>query len=126
MKYTISRRPNKKQLDPLWTKAVKLRAHMKSEYRHIPDAYIAAHHIEGKATLAMRYSLDNGVCVTTGQHKFIAHTQGRAKRFREWALKKRGVTEEYLNIISRNRIDMFTMKIYLQQQIKKYEAALVL
>ena len=121
MKYTISRRPSQKQLDPLWAKAVKLRAGMKSEYKHIPDSYLAAHHIVGKPTNSLRYSLRNGVCITVGQHHFVSHHQGRCQAFREWALKLRGVTEEGLKITGKGKADMFAIKLYLEQVIKKYD-----
>ena len=114
-------RPTIKELDKLWAKAVKLRAGMRSEYKHISESYIAAHHIIGKPTHALRYNLDNGVCITVGQHKFVAHHAGRQDDFRRWALQKRGVTEEQLRLTSRNRVDMWGMKIYLEQKLKDLE-----
>jgi hypothetical protein len=117
-------RPKVKELDALWAKAVKLRAKMKSEYKHIEGSYLAAHHIIGKQTLSDRYNLNNGVCITTGQHKWVAHVQGRAQAFKDWALKKRGVTEEQLKMTSRNQVDLFGMKLYLEQKIAELRNAL--
>jgi hypothetical protein len=113
-------KPKVKELDALWAKAVKLRAKMKSEYNDIPGN-LHAHHIIGKPTYALRWNLDNGVCITGGQHFFVAHVQGRAQAFKEWALKKRGVTEEQLKMTSRNRVDLFATKLYLEQKIKDLE-----
>jgi hypothetical protein len=113
-------RPTVKDLDKLWTTAVKLRAEMKSEYKDI-SGNLHAHHIVGKPTYALRWNLDNGVCITGGQHFFVAHVQGRAQAFKEWALKKRGVTEEQLKLTSRNRVDLWGMKLYLEQKIKELE-----
>jgi hypothetical protein len=109
-------RPTVKELDALWAKAVKLRAKMKSEYNDIPGN-LHAHHIIGKPTHALRWNLNNAVCVTGVQHFYVAHVQGRAQAFKEWALKKRGVTEEQLKLTSRNRVDLFATKLYLEQKI---------
>jgi len=121
MKYTktVNFMPTLKDLDKLWAKAVKLRAGLKSEYGG--EGYLAAHHITGKPTLSLRYALENGVCITTGQHHFVAHNTGRSKAFREWALRQRGVTEEYLERIKNNRVDKFAMRIYLEKEIERYE-----
>ena len=113
-------KPKVKDLDKLWSTAVKLRAKMKSEYNDIPGP-LHAHHIIGKSTHSLRWNIDNGVCITGGQHFYVAHVQGRAQAFKEWALKKRGVTEEQLKLTSRNRIDLFGMKLYLEQKIKDLE-----
>ena len=111
-------KPKVKDLDKLWSTAVKLRAKMKSEYKDIGDTNLHAHHIIGKSTHSLRWNLDNGVCVTGGQHFYAAHVQGRSQAFKDWALKHRGVTEEQLKLTSRNRVDLFGMKLYLEQKIK--------
>ena len=117
----MNSKPTIKQLDLLWSKVIKARAGHTSEYKHIPDSYLAAHHIIGKPTRALRYNLDNGVCITVGQHKFVAHHAGRQDDFRRWALQKRRVTEEQLRLTSRNLIDMFGVKVYLEQKLKDLE-----
>lgn len=121
--YTQNLKPKIKDLDKLWIKAIKLRAGMKSELKHIPDAYIASHHILGKATLALRYSLDNGVCITTGQHHYVAHNTGRSEKFKQWALNHRGVSEEQLRMMANNKTDRFFIKAYLESKIKEFSSA---
>jgi hypothetical protein len=118
LKNRVDKKPTIKELDKLWAKAIKLRANMRSEYKHVEGAPLHAHHINGKNTHSDRYNLDNGVCVTGGQHFYVAHVQGRAQAFKDWALKKRGVTEEQLKLTSRNRVDLFATKLYLEQKIK--------
>ena len=113
-------KPKVKDLDKLWAKVIKLRAGMQSEYGVIIPCHLAAHHIIGKQTLALRYNLGNGVCITTGQHHYVAHNTGRSAKFKQWALDHRGVTEEQLMMTSRNRIDMFAMKLYLESKIEEY------
>ena len=119
LKYTRNNTPTIKDLDELWSKVIKLRAGLKSEYGG--EGYLAAHHIIGKQTLSYRYSLMNGICITTGQHHFVAHNTGRSAKFKEWALRQRGITEEYLDKIKYNQVDKFAMKLYLEQEIARYE-----
>ena len=117
-------RPTIKELDKLWAKAVKLRAGMQSEYKHIEGSCLHAHHIIGKSTHSLRWNLDCGVCITGGQHFFVAHNTGRSAKFKQWALDKRGITEEQLLLTSRNRVDLFAIQLYLEQQIERYEKEL--
>ena len=114
-------RPSIAQLDRMWSEAVKLRAGMKSEYSQ-KDEYLNSHHIEGKGNHRLRWELDNGVCITSGEHLYIAHRQDRAADFRKWAMEKRGITEDDLTIWKRQLggIDRFAMYLYLKQAIKKY------
>ena len=63
--------------DALWSEMVKWYAEYKSEYSGKSDEPLNSHHIFGKPTLAHRYSLANGVCLTAGEHKFIAHNPDR-------------------------------------------------
>lgn len=82
--------------DDLWRFCIYLRAGYKSEYsgrpgRQIGGAHILhAHHLSGKANYALRYALSNGMCLTSGEHKFIAHHTGRQDGFREKVKKMRG------------------------------------
>ena len=119
---TVNNTPAIKDLDELWSKVIKLRAGMKSEYKDM-EGYLCAHHILGKPTIAMRYALDNGVCITTGQHHYVAHNTGRSRDFTAWALKKRGITEEQLKTLSKCSLkpDKFLIKIYLETKIKELE-----
>lgn len=114
-------RPSIKQLDLLWSQAVKLRAGNVSEYSSKSER-LNSHHISGKGTHRLRWELDNGVCITSGEHLYIAHRQDRASDFRVWAMKKRGLTEEKLMQWKRELggIDRFAMWLYLKQEIKKY------
>jgi len=115
-------KPTIKELDKLWAKAIKLRANNRSELKHIEDSVLHAHHILGKPTHSLRWSLDNGICITGGQHFYVAHHTGRSSQFKETALKIRGITEEQLRMTERNRVDRFMVKLYLEAEIKEYEA----
>jgi len=114
--------PSIKALDALWAEAVKLRAGNVSEYSG-KEGRLNSHHIEGKGNHRLRWELDNGVCLTGGEHRFIAHRQDRSADFRKWAMKKRGVTEDTLILWKRQLggIDRFAMQLYLKQAIKYYK-----
>lgn len=115
--------PTMKQLDKMWARAVKLRAGMKSEYSR-KEKGLHSHHILGKTTHRLRWDLDNGVCITSGEHKFIAHGQTQvANRFREWALNRlpdKGVELEKLKWVTGGS-DRFGVYLYLKKKIQEYE-----
>lgn len=86
----------KDECDRLWKESIYAFAEFKSEYsgkhgRQIGgDNILHAHHIRGKSSYALRYSFLNGVCLTSGEHKFIAHHQGRQDTFEKFIIKLRG------------------------------------
>lgn len=83
--------------DCLWSELVKARAFYRSEFSGKDDQPLNSHHILGKRTLALRYCLDNGVCLTAGEHKFVAHSASGAARWSEWMhehMKFRHIIEE--------------------------------
>ena len=123
--FTIGERNSKptiKQLDDLWRDVVKARACYKSEYRPA-EGYLCAHHIDGKPNHRLRWELKNGICLTCGQHNYIFHVQGRAAEARRFAMKVRGITEDWLTLLRREvgGTDRFAVKLYLQQELKKYK-----
>ena len=108
------KKPTLKQLDAMWAKAIKARAGNKSEYSQ-KTGILHAHHINGKATHRLRWELNNGVCLTAGEHKFIAHKQDRAIQFWQWAMKLRGMDSGKIL-----RLDRFGVYLYLKQAIENY------
>lgn len=76
----------KAKADKAWADLIKLMAGYKSEYsgkagKQIGGDYILnAHHILGKKNFALRYSIINGICLTSGEHCFIAHGNNLQKR----------------------------------------------
>lgn len=115
-------RPSIAQLDRMWSLAVKLRAGNVSEYSG-KAGNLNSHHIEGKGNHRLRWELDNGVCITGGEHKFIAHRQDRAADFRKWAMKKRGISEDDLTNWKRQLggVDRFGIYLLLKQAINYYQ-----
>jgi len=82
-------KPPKKRCDTLWALCIKARAGFVCEYsgeqgKQIGgEANLNAHHIIGKRNFTLRYSLDNGVCITNGVHFFVAHHTARLQDFRD-------------------------------------------
>lgn len=87
----------KQECDKLWADLIKKRAGYCSEYsgkagKQIGgDEILHAHHLVGKPNLRLRYlTLENGICLTAGEHKFIAHHTGRQETFRDRVKNLRG------------------------------------
>lgn len=56
-----------KECDKLWALIIKLRARNCSEFSGIMGL-LNAHHIAGKSCYALRYSEENGICLTEQEH----------------------------------------------------------
>ena len=75
----------KKKADNVWAEIIKVRAGYRSEFsgkegRQIGGDYILnSHHIVGKPNFTLRYSLENGMCLTSGEH-FQLHRNSNYKR----------------------------------------------
>ena len=98
----------KRHLDALWTECIKERSKYQSELSGIKGikaggmAILAAHHILGKDTNRLRYSLDNGICLVNGkEHIFGVHNTNPA------------IASEYFNriifVIGEKRYKKITM-----------------
>ena len=77
------------ELEFYWKVLIKAMADFKSEISGGTDG-LTAHHIAGKPCDALRYELLNGVCCTSGEHKFGYHNTGRVEQYREITKKLRG------------------------------------
>jgi hypothetical protein len=121
---TVNMRPTIKDLDKLWADVVKARAGHKSEYSGKTER-LNAHHIHGKPNYRLRYELDNGVSITSGEHKFIAHHTGRQENFKQWAMRLRGLNNEKAGILAMGcgASDLFLIKLLLEKELKKLEKA---
>lgn len=119
MKKTLNKRPTLKQLDKLWADVVKARAGMKSEYSGKTEG-LNAHHIHGKPNYRLRYEINNGVCITSGEHFYIAHVQGRSQKFKDWAMNLRGFNDDMAAILAKGcgGTDLFMIKLYLEEKLK--------
>ena len=117
----------KKECDKLWAECVKARAGHKSEYskkagRQIGgDSILCAHHINGKGNYRLRYDIElNGICLTYGEHAFIAHRADRVEAFREFVKIRRGKDIfERLELLKGGTSKLWAVKAYLEQELAK-------
>lgn len=116
-------RPSTKELDALWAKAVKLRDGNKSVWSDKTTG-LNAHHILKKPNHRLRWELDNGITITQGEHKYIAHGPGnREEDFKEWALSRLGkARRQTLEMMKRQTgsVDLWAVRIYLTQKIAEF------
>ena len=118
----------KEKCDHLWAECVKLRAGYRSEYSDLPGEQIdkengkvlCAHHIAGKPCYRLRYELDNGICLTTGEHAFIAHRADRYEMFRKFVKRLRGEDfYERMDMLKQEGSDLRLSYLYLKQEKAK-------
>lgn len=132
-KKTVNKKPTDKELDRLWVKACRARDGNMCVYtREIHPGRPAiteglnVHHILRKATHRMRWELDNGITISQGTHFYVAHGPGvRAKQFEQWALSRLSSRAHAHLLLFQNMIgglDKFALKLYLEKQIKTFEA----
>ena len=112
----------KKQCDDLWFEIIKKKAGYKSELSgkeglQIDGIYIiCAHHIGGKANYRLRYEIDNGICLTNGEHSFGIHNANQSEDYRERIklVKGRDIYKRMLRLKrEHNKTDLKLVKIYL-------------
>ena len=129
MKITAKRLKDlKKDCDKLWAEIIKKRAGYKSELSGKPgkqaggDNVLNAHHIFGKPNFRLRYELDNGICVTNGEHNFGIHNAGNAEEYREKIIRKIGI-ERWSRLAELKRDNGKTSiqltKLYLEKELEK-------
>ena len=121
-------KPLKKQCDKLWTECVKARAGYKSEVsgkegKQIGGEHVLhAHHIARKPNYRLRYELDNGICLTAWEHRYGIHGD-HEEEYREKIKDVRGanIYQQLLPLRNVVKIDLQLVKIYLEQELAKYE-----
>ena len=126
----LPKEPNLKKIcDNLWADVVKAKAGYKSEYsgklgKQIGgEEILNAHHLCGKGSRFLRYCLDNGMSLTMGEHKYIAHHTGRQEMFRDRVKQLRGGDiYDRLKLMKNNKSpSLILIKIYLEQELEKYK-----
>lgn len=119
---TVNKRPKIKELDKLWAECIKERAGRVSEYSG-KSGILHAHHIVGKANYRLRWELKNGISITGGEHKFIAHHMGRAYKFRARSMRIRSLTEDEVLCMERQLggTDLFGIKAYLEGKLDEFK-----
>jgi hypothetical protein len=115
----------KKQCDELWAKVIKARAGYMSELSGKTEA-LHSHHIAGKDCYRLRWELDNGICLTAGEHFYGIHHQGRKSAYEERIKRVKGQDifermEKLRQYNAESKIDLMLTKIYLETELKRLE-----
>lgn len=124
MKIKLPKDNLKKVCDALWSNCIKARAGYKSELSGKTEL-LNAHHLRGKPNYLLRYSLDNGISLTNGEHFFVAHNTGRRETFENRVKVLRGDDIfQRLELLRsfRGKVDLFLVKAYLEQQLKMFNS----
>lgn len=116
-----------KQLDKLWSQAVKVRVNYQCEVSGLSkhQCKLNSHHIVGKRNFTLRWDIRNGVCLSSKSHTLSRQSAHQDPEwFREWLLEKRKEDFEYLeskkNVITkRNAQDRKEIAKELRAYIKE-------
>jgi len=114
------------ECNKLWSTAIKLKAGNKSELSGKTEG-LHAHHICGKPNYRLRFEIANGICLTAGEHFYVAHNTGRQEEFRRRVMLLRGadIFDRLYDLKwDQCKSDLSMVKIYLKSKIKEYEGAL--
>ena len=112
-------------LNRLWAEAVKARAGYKSEFsgrKAKGRNYLNAHHILGKSTQGLRWSLDNGYCLLASEHVWGIHMASKESEYRDKIKEQRGsdIYERLKMLKQVKKIDLAVKKQELEAELKKY------
>ena len=123
-----SKKDKEKRCDAIWGLCILTRAGFRSEISGKPrdpenGIYLDPHHIIKKPCYSLRYSLENGISLTKGEHKYEAHGS-ESERFREKVKRLRGkdVFEKLYQIRWTKSADLDTIELYLTVKLKELEA----
>ena len=107
--------------DALWSDVIKLLAKEKCEYCGKTE-HLNSHHIFSRSNLAVRWDVDNGICLCVGHHIFGNFSAHKAPiDFIEWLKDKRGLSwYERLRIKARLVVHLSEQdKINITDHLKK-------
>lgn len=118
----------RKQCDNLWYEIIKKRAGYKSELsgqhgKQIGgDSILNAHHIMAKPNFRLRYELQNGICLTQGEHKWGVHNPNKAEEYRDKIIAYIGQERwDFLKSLksSGGKPSIYLTKLYLENELAK-------
>lgn len=110
------KKPIDKKLDIVWSKLVKLKAGNKCAVCGKTKP-LNSHHIYSRGNMALRWSIDNGICLCVGHHigfKFSAHKT--STEFTKWLIAKFG----------QDFIDKLELYAHTQVKYTEFEKEIIL
>ena len=120
--------PIKKQCDALWTACIYLRAGLRSELSGVSGELNAkgtkivglnAHHIAHKPNNRLRFELENGICLTVGEHGMGVHGSD-PETWRARLISKIGQDKwNWLHSLksTNGKTDLHAVRLYLSQYL---------
>jgi hypothetical protein len=116
----------KEECDFMWSLLIKATAGFASEVNGESECRLQSHHITGKSSLGLRYSVLNGYCCSEGQHKFGFHHTGRAEGYRSIVEQQRGKDIwDKLSVVKRlpsKKLNQYHLQLLVQ--LKEYELSI--
>jgi hypothetical protein len=117
-----SRKGQKKELDIMWAKIIKERAHNRCE-KCGRSGRMESHHIFCRRSHSTRWDLDNGICLCTSCHKFGLDSAHRDPKFKDWVVEHIG--EDKFDLLRLNYYetwdkDIDSVKTKLEIELAKY------
>lgn len=112
-KYSID-----KELDDLWSEAVKKRAGYKCEYCE-KETHLNSHHIYSRSNYVIRWAVNNGVCLCSGHHTLIASFSAHKNpiEFYHWLLETKG--QLYMDFLREFSKDEYPKKLKEKKEFKE-------
>ena len=110
-----------KQLDKLWSQAVRKKGYCEYCLRKAPEVVLHAHHIYSRRHYQLRWDLRNGVCLCNGCHLYKAHKD--IQEFSDWVRAHFGSTHiELLKNESNSLFFVFSKekKMAMLDELKRY------
>lgn len=117
------------ECDNLWKEIIKFRAGYKCELTGLKGRQIDkdngcildAHHLIGKSNYALRYNLDNGICLARGKHIYNAHNESRKEQFKQEVITYKGydIYTELRKFKFKTSTSLEMYKLYLTHELKK-------
>lgn len=109
-----------KQLDILWSKAVRSKGYCEYCGKKPPEVVLHAHHIYSRRHFSTRWNIKNGVCLCTGCHLYKAHKD--IQEFSDWVRAHFGSTHiEMLKVEANNLFFGYSkdQKLQMIDKLKK-------
>lgn len=110
-----------KELDKLWSQAVRKKGYCEYCLRKPPEVVLHAHHIYSRRHYQTRWDLRNGVCLCNGCHLYKAHKD--IQEFSDWVRAHFGST--HIELLKNEVNSLFfghskDQKLKMIEDLKKY------
>jgi len=116
-----NRKAEKKKLDAMWAKIIKLRAKHTCEKCGIKGVSMNSHHIFARNSHSTRWDLTNGLCLCCACHTFGTHAAHRDPSFKDWVVEYIG--EDVYDLLRLNYYTTWDKNIATVREMLEIELA---